>query len=76
MQLIWNVNMFMQFPSSLYVWGGHLKACIVSPEGPAGLKKGSVPPTPASHPSNHMAPPLPSHPMAPSLPPRPPEAMW
>uniref|UniRef100_A0A8C8K3Z3 FYN-binding protein 1 n=1 Tax=Oncorhynchus tshawytscha TaxID=74940 RepID=A0A8C8K3Z3_ONCTS len=51
------------------------KGTEASTEGPAGLKKGSVPPNPASHPSNHMAPPLPSHPMAPSLPPRPPEAI-
>ncbi|KAI1882008.1 hypothetical protein AGOR_G00246250 [Albula goreensis] len=35
------------------------------------LKKGTPPPPPASHPSNHVAPPLPSHPAAPSLPPRP-----
>uniref|UniRef100_A0A4W5MNW1 FYN binding protein b n=1 Tax=Hucho hucho TaxID=62062 RepID=A0A4W5MNW1_9TELE len=51
------------------------KGTEASTDGPAGLKKGSVPPPPASHPSNHMAPPLPSHPMAPSLPPRPPEAI-
>ncbi|XP_021478589.2 FYN-binding protein 1 isoform X2 [Oncorhynchus mykiss] len=51
------------------------KGTEASTDGPAGLKKGSVPPNPASHPSNHMAPPLPSHPMALSLPPRPPEAI-
>ncbi|XP_064833792.1 FYN-binding protein 1-like isoform X3 [Oncorhynchus masou masou] len=51
------------------------KGTEASTDGPAGLKKRSVPPTPASHPSNHMAPPLPSHPMALSLPPRPPEAI-
>uniref|UniRef100_A0A8C7FYD1 FYN-binding protein 1 n=1 Tax=Oncorhynchus kisutch TaxID=8019 RepID=A0A8C7FYD1_ONCKI len=51
------------------------KGTAASTDGPAGLKKGSVPPNPASHPSNHMAPPLRSHPMAPSLPPRPPEAI-
>ncbi|XP_045548132.1 FYN-binding protein isoform X1 [Salmo salar] len=50
------------------------KGTEASTDGPAGLK-GSVAPPPASHPSNHMAPPLPSHPMAPSLPPRPPEAI-
>ncbi|XP_041742224.1 FYN-binding protein 1-like isoform X2 [Coregonus clupeaformis] len=51
------------------------KGTEASADSPAGLRKGSVPPPPASHPSNHMAPPLPSHPMAPSLPPRPPEAI-
>ncbi|KAJ8394303.1 hypothetical protein AAFF_G00047100 [Aldrovandia affinis] len=36
-----------------------------------GLKKGSSPLPPASHLSNHVAPPLPSHPGVPCLPPRP-----
>ncbi|XP_041753802.2 FYN-binding protein 1 isoform X2 [Coregonus clupeaformis] len=44
------------------------KGTAASTDGPAGFRKGSVPPPPASHPSNSMAPPLPSNPMAPSLP--------
>nr|XP_046225730.1 FYN-binding protein 1-like isoform X1 [Oncorhynchus gorbuscha] len=51
------------------------KGTEASTDGPAGFRKGSVPPPPASHPSNHVAPPLPSNPMAPSLPPRPPGAI-